>query len=49
MKKIKGFSLVEVLVVVSIISILAGAAVPIYRDRIVKARVSAHLVPAIYA
>lgn len=37
------------LVVAAIIVILAASVAPIYRDKIVKARINSHLVPVLYA
>jgi type IV pilus assembly protein PilA len=49
MRESKGFTLVELMIVVAIIGILAAVAVPYYQRYIQKARLSAHVIPGLHS
>jgi type IV pilus assembly protein PilA len=49
MRENKGFTLVELMIVVAIIGILAAVAVPMYRNYMQKARVSSTVNPTVHA
>lgn len=49
MKKIGGFTIVELVVVIAIISILAGLSIPIYMKYQQKSKVSSYALPVVKA
>ncbi len=49
MRENKGFTLVELMIVVAIIGILAAVAVPFYQKYIQKSRVSALVLPGVHS
>jgi type IV pilus assembly protein PilA len=49
MRESKGFTLVELMIVVAIIGILAAVAVPYYQRYVAKARLTSLVMPAVHA
>jgi len=49
MKESKGFTLVELMIVVAIVGILAAVAVPYYQRYVAKSRLTSLVFPAVHA